>query len=81
MIWPASSSAQFQGNHKVRGTENIGSPQRGRYGEMSKEGENIYSLERFVFKDGLFSPTRTSARAESWDEILSITLVKQELQS
>ncbi len=41
---------------------------------MGKEGVNIDSIEKFLFKDGLFSPTRTSARAESWEEIPSITL-------
>ncbi len=59
---------------KLEGLKKIGSPQRGGCGELSQEGLIIYSIEKFAFKEGVFSPTGTSARAESWEEIPSITL-------
>lgn len=49
-------------------------PQRPRCEEMRKEGVNNYSIGKFVFTDGVFSSTETSARAEGWEEIPSLTL-------
>ncbi len=48
---------------------------------MRKEGVNFASIEKCAFMNGDFSPTRTSARAESWDEIPLITLRRNSISS
>ncbi len=63
-----------EGNRKASGVEKIGSLQRPRCGKMSKEGAKIYSIGKLAIKDDVVSPRRPLARAESWEEIPSITL-------